>query len=279
MLWAQGYSEPQAGTDLASLGLKAEIVPDGFILNGQKIWTSKAHEADWLFVLARTDPKPRKKQDGISFLLIKLDAPGIDVRPIRTMDGFTHFCETFFENVKVPKENLVGELHKGWEVAKALLGHERFTHPTANPHLHLNAIENIKSDARRIEEGDGVVWDNPVIRRKIAALEMDVDCLKYTRYRALTKVEKGEAPGPETQIFKLFGAELMQRIVEAHQEVAGPLGIPWDDTDLGNGPGEVARHGTNIRAATIRGGTSEVQRNVVSKRVLGLPESKSRAGA
>ena len=278
ILWAQGYSEPQAGSDLASLALKAEIVPGGFILNGQKIWTSKAHEADWLFMLARTDPKAKKKQDGISFLLVKLDTPGIEVRPIRTMDGFTHFCETFFDNVKVPDTNLVGELHKGWEVAKALLGHERFTHPTANPLLHMNAIENLKSDARRIEDGDGVVWDNPVLRRKVAALEMDVDCLKYTRYRALTKVQKGEAPGPETQILKMFGAELMQRIVEAHQQVAGPLGIDWDHTEQGNGPGEVARHGANIRAATLRGGTSEVQRNVVVKRVLHLPDGKSGAG-
>ena len=278
ILWAQGYSEPQAGSDLASLALKADIVPEGFVLNGQKIWTSKAHEADWLFVLARTEPKPKKKQDGISFLLLKLDTPGLDVRPIRTMDGFTHFCETFFENVKVPKENLVGQLHKGWEVAKALLGHERFTHPTANPHLHLNAIENLKADARRIEDGDGVVWDNPVLRRRVAALEMDVDCLKYTRYRALTKVERGEAPGPETQIFKLFGAELMQRIVEIHQQIAGPFGTQWDESEQGNGAGELARHGANIRAATIRGGTSEVQRGVISKRVLSLPEVKGGAG-
>ena len=278
IIWAQGYSEPQAGSDLASLSLKAEITPEGFVLTGQKIWTSKAHEADWLFVLAKTDSKGKKKQDGISFLLVDLHSPGIDIRPIRTMDGFTHFCETFLENVKVPKENLVGELNKGWEVAKALLGHERFTHPTANPHLHLNAIENMKSDARRIEEGDGVVWDNPAVRRKVAALEMDVDCLKYTRYRALTKVEKGQPPGAEAQILKMFGAELMQRIVETHQQVAGPLGIDWDSTEMGNGPGEVARHGANIRAATIRGGTSEVQRNVLSKRVLNLPEAKGGAG-
>jgi alkylation response protein AidB-like acyl-CoA dehydrogenase len=276
IIWAQGYSEPQAGSDLAGLGLKCEITPDGFLLNGQKIWTSKAHEADWLFVLARTDPKVKKKQDGISFLLVKQDTPGIDIRPIRTMDGFTHFCETFFENVKVPRENLVGELHKGWEVAKALLGHERFTHPTGNPTLHLNALENLKADARQIEEGDGAVWDNPVLRRKVAALEMDVDCLKYTRYRALTKVEQGQPPGAEAQILKMFGAELMQRIVEAHQEVAGQRGLTWDETGLGNGAGEVARHGANIRAATIRGGTSEVQRNVISKRVLNLPEVKTK---
>ena len=271
IIWAQGYSEPQAGSDLASLALRAEVTPEGFVLNGQKIWTSKAHEADWLFVLARTDAKTKKKQDGISFVLVKQDTPGLDIRPIRTMDGFTHFCETFFENVKVPRENLVGELNKGWEVAKALLGHERFTHPTANPLIHATAIDNIKGDARHTEEGEGVVWDNPVLRRKVAALEMDVDCMRYTRYRALTKVSKGEAPGPETMIFKLFGAELMQRIVELHQEVVGPTGVLWDTTPDGDGPGEVGRHSANIRAATLRGGTSEVQRNIISKRVLGLP--------
>jgi len=272
IVWAQGYSEPQAGSDLANLALKAEVTDEGYVLNGQKIWTSKAHEADWLFVLARTDAKPRKKQEGISFLLVKQSSPGIDIRPIRTMDGFTHFCETFFENVKVPKENLVGQFNKGWEVAKALLGHERFTHPTANPHLHHNAIENVKKQARAIETPDGVVWDDPILRRHIAQLEMDVDCLRYTRLRALTKLEKGEAPGPETMFFKQFGAELMQRIVETHSEVAGPLGTMWDDTALGNGLGEVGRHACNIRAGTIRGGTSEVQRNIIGKRVLNLPE-------
>jgi alkylation response protein AidB-like acyl-CoA dehydrogenase len=272
LIWAQGYSEPQAGSDLANLGLRAEIVPEGFVLNGQKIWTSKAHEADWLFLLARTDPKPRKKQEGISFLLVPLDAPGIEVRPIRTMDGFTHFCETFLENVKVPKENLVGQLHQGWDVAKALLGHERFTHPTANPHLHHNALENLKRQAREIAAGEGVLWDDILLRRRVAQLEMDVDCMRYTRYRALTRLAKGEAPGPEQMIFKLFGAELMQRIVELHGAVAGAAGTVWDDSPLGNGAGEIARHGANIRAATLRGGTSEVQRNIIAKRVLNLPE-------
>jgi alkylation response protein AidB-like acyl-CoA dehydrogenase len=188
------------------------------------------------------------------------------------MDGFQHFCETFLENVKVPRENLVGELNKGWEVAKALLGHERFTHPTANPHLHHNAIENLKRQARNVETPDGVVWDDAILRRRVAQLEMDVDCLRYTRFRALTRLEKGEAPGPETMIFKQFGAELMQQIVEVHSTVAGPFGTEWDDTATGNGTGEVARHACNIRAATIRGGTSEVQRNIVAKRVLNLPD-------
>jgi hypothetical protein len=270
--WAQGYSEPQAGSDLASLQLRADVVADGFVLNGQKIWTSKAHIARWIFLLARTDPKPRRKQEGISFLLVELISPGIEVRPIVTMDGFTHFCETFFDNVHVPRENLVGGLHQGWEVAKALLGHERFTHPTANPLLIQNAIDNLKTAARHTPWGTGAVWDDPLLRRKVATLEMDVDCLRTTRYRALTKIQKGEAPGPEAMIFKMFGAELMQRIVELHQLVEGPEGVTWDDTPLGDGPGETARHAANIRAATLRGGTSEVQRNIIAKRVLALPD-------
>ena len=271
IIWAQGYSEPEAGSDLAALKLKAEVTDDGYILNGQKIWTSKAHVADWIFLLARTDPKPKRKQEGISFLLLDMKTPGIEVRPIVTMDNFTHFCETFFTDVHVPKENLVGEEDKGWEVAKALLGHERFTHPTANPHLIRHAIERLRTMARETPRGNGVVWDDPSLRRRVAALEMDVDGLLYTRYRALTKIEKGDAPGPETMLFKQFGAELMQQIVELQQNVDGMSGVVWDDTRQGNGLGETARHSVNIRGATIRGGTSEVQRNIIAKRVLGLP--------
>jgi alkylation response protein AidB-like acyl-CoA dehydrogenase len=272
MIWAQGYSEPEAGSDLASLQLRADVQDDRFVLNGQKIWTSKAHKADWCFLLCRTDPKAKRKQDGISFILCEMNTPGITVRPIVTMDNFTHFCEVFFDNVAVPRENLVGELHKGWEVAKALLGHERFLHPTSNPLLIRNAINNIKSLARETPAGNGVAWDSPDLRRRVAALEMDCDGLLYTRYRSLTRIEHGASPGPETMMFKLFGAELMQRIVELHAEVAASLGVVWDDTPQGNGPGETARHSANIRAATIRGGTSEVQRNILAKRVLGLPD-------
>ena len=272
MIWAQGYSEPGAGSDLASLQLNAKVTDDGFVLNGQKIWTSKAHVADWIFMLVRTDTQVKRRQEGISFLLVDMKTPGIEVRPIMTMDNFTHFCETFFNDVHVPRDALVGELHQGWKVAKALLGHERFTHPTANPHLIRGAVNDIKTMARNTPDGDGVMWDRVDLRRRVAALEMDVDGFLYTRYRALTRLEKGEDPGPETMMFKLFGAELMQRIVAVQQEVAGPSGTVWDDTAQGSGDGEVARHSSNIRAATIRGGTSEVQRNIIAKRVLGLPD-------
>jgi alkylation response protein AidB-like acyl-CoA dehydrogenase len=272
LIWAQGYSEPEAGSDLASLQLRADVHDDAFVLNGQKIWTSKAHKAHWVFVLARTEPRPKRKQEGISFILCEMNTPGITVRPIVTMDDFTHFTEVFFDEVRVPRENLVGKLHKGWEVAKALLGHERFLHPTSNPLLIRNALNNLKSVARETPVGNGVAWDSPALRRRVATLEMDCDGLLYTRYRSLTRIEHGEAPGPETMLFKQFGAELMQRIVELHQEVEANPGVVWDHTPQGNGPGETARHAANIRGATIRGGTSEVQRNIIAKRVLGLPD-------
>jgi hypothetical protein len=222
-------------------------------------------------MLVRTDPKPRKKQEGISFLLVNLKTAGITIRPITTIDGFTHFCEVFFENVPVPKDQLVGELHKGWTVAKALLGHERFGHPTADPFIMFRAIENVKNSAQDTRVGGGTVWDDARIKRRVVQLEMDAHALQATRARFLTRIQKGESPGPESMIFKLFGAELMQRIVELHQEVLGPEGLSWGPEPFGREHGEVSVHSANIRAATIRGGTSEVHRNIVAERILGLP--------
>jgi len=272
LTWAQGYSEPGAGSDLANLQLRAERRGDEFVLNGQKIWTSMAHVADWIFLLVRTDPNAARKQEGISFLLVDLHSPGVTVRPLITIDDHHHFNETFFEDVRVPADQLVGELNQGWTVAKALLGHERFTHPTANPTIIGRTLENVKEAARRTPANGGVAWDDVGLRRRVAALEMDTDCMRYTRFRSLTLVAKGEAPGPETMIFKLLGSELTQVIVELHQLVEGPAGITWGDEPFGPLVGEPANHAANIRGATIRGGTSEVQRNVVSKRVLRLPD-------
>jgi alkylation response protein AidB-like acyl-CoA dehydrogenase len=273
LTWAQGYSEPEAGSDLASLALKCDITDEGFVLNGQKIWTSKAHVCDWLFLLARSNTDVKRKQDDISFLLCDLkNTDGITIRNIITIDDFHHFNETFFDNVFVPKENLVGELHKGWTVAKALLGHERFMHPVSDPYRIAQALDNLKASAREVPAGSGVAWDDPRLRQKVVSLEMDIDCMRYTRFRALTKVEKGEAPGPETMIFKMFGAELMQKIVELHQEVMGPLGTIWENSPIEPETGETARHSANIPGASIRGGTSEVQRNIIAKRVLELPD-------
>jgi len=271
--WGQGYSEPGAGSDLASLALATEVVEGGFRVTGQKIWSTMAHHADWFFVLGRTDPHVKPRQAGISFLLIDARSPGVEVRPLVTIDDYHHFNEIFFDNVFVPAENLVGELNKGWTVAKALLGYERFYHTHANPALIQSTVDDIKVLAReRSDAAGGVLWDDVALRRHVAALEMDNDCMRFTRYRALTRVEQGVAPGPETTFFKLLGTHLMQHLVECECAVTGSAGLTWEPEPFGPKMEEIARHSANVRSATIRGGTSEVQKNVIAKRVLGLPD-------
>ncbi|MBI3993181.1 MAG: acyl-CoA dehydrogenase family protein [Candidatus Lambdaproteobacteria bacterium] len=272
IFWAQGYSEPNAGSDLANLALRADAVEGGFLLNGQKTWTSRAHFADWIFLLARSDPQARPKQKGISFLLVERRSPGITVRPVPMIDGAHHFNETFYENVFVPHENLVGRLHEGWQVAKALLGYERFTQLYANPVLIQQYIDDVKRAARTTPQGDGVVWDDPRLRRVVSGLEMDTACMHATRLRALSRIARGEAPGPETMIFKQFGGELLQRVVDLHQRVLGGHGVLWDGASGSLDVVEVGKHSAHIRQVTIGGGTAEVHRNIIAKHVLGLPD-------
>ncbi|MBI4081774.1 MAG: acyl-CoA dehydrogenase family protein [Candidatus Lambdaproteobacteria bacterium] len=273
IIWAQGYSEPGAGSDLASLALRAEPIEGGFRLNGQKIWTSRAHFADWIFLLARTDPAARPKQNGISFLLVDRHSPGITIRPIVTIDGHHHFNETFYENVFVPRENLVGEMNKGWTVAKALLGYERFTTSLANPHYIATAIGNLRRAAREAPlGGPGALWDDPALRRQVAQLEMDAESLALTRMRYLAQVARGLNPGPETMLLKLYGSELVQRLVALHQQALGPLGVLWEGAPFPRETVELGAFSANVPSVTIAGGTSEVHRNVIAKRVLGLPD-------
>jgi hypothetical protein len=272
IFWSQGYSEPGAGSDLANLSLRAEVVEGGFLLNGQKIWSSRAHFADWIFLLARTDPAARPKQQGISFLLVDRRSEGITVRPIPTMDDNHHFNEVFYENVFVPRENLVGELNEGWTVAKALLGYERFVQVYANPIAIAQYIDELKRHAREVAEGDGTLWDRPSLRREVARLEMDMECMNYSRLRALSKVSQGEAPGPETTLYKLIGSHLLQEVVDLHQRVLGPLGVLWNGAPYPEEIVEMGKHTAHIRQTTIGGGTSEVQRNIVAKRILRLPD-------
>ncbi|MBI4080980.1 MAG: acyl-CoA dehydrogenase family protein [Candidatus Lambdaproteobacteria bacterium] len=270
--WCQGYSEPGSGSDLASLQTRAERVEGGYRISGQKIWTSLAQHADWIFLLARTDPQARRKQDGISFFVFDVRSPGVTITPIYTIDGFHHFNQTFYDNVFVPESGLVGGLNQGWTVAKALLVHERLNVTSANPLILRRALDDAKTIARGQAQAGGVVWDDPALCRRTAALEMDIDCMRYTRYRSLTRIARGEVPGNETMVFKFFGAELFQRILELHQQAAGTAGLAWDTGLFGQDIREVAVHNANSRGRSIEGGTSEVQRNVIAKRVLGLPD-------
>lgn len=267
--WCQGYSEPNAGSDLASLQTRAELQGDHFILNGQKTWTSRANSAQWMFALARTDPDA-KKQMGISFLLVSMDSPGLTIRPISQIDGRASFYETFFDNVKVPAENIVGELNNGWTMAKALLEHERMA--TGTNHDPYAIIDRIKSNAHAYAMNGKPVLEDEQFRERLSGLEMDADCLRFTRYRLATAVMQGKHPGPEASIFKLFQSELNQSLYDLALDAVGPDAASWYDKRLSADAYDLAMNMTITRAMSIYSGSNEVQRNIIAKRVLGLPD-------
>ncbi len=270
-VWCQGYSEPNAGSDLASLKLRAEDDGDGnFILNGQKTWTTYAQYADWIFLLVRTDPDV-KKQAGISFLLADMKSDGVEAKPFLTTGGTPAFCETFFENVKVPKENLVGPLNGGWTMAKALLGHERTL--IAAVGLSSRAIRRVKRIAAETEANGRPLLEDPDVRARIARLEIKLEGLRMQNYRALASASLGHAPGPESSILKLRGSEILQQSLELAMDVMGHNSLEWF-----NGEGTVPAIERWVpsafnytRATTIYGGSNEIQKNIISKFLLGLP--------
>jgi len=274
-IWCQGYSEPNAGSDLASL--KASAVDDGegnFIVNGQKTWTTYAQYADWIFCLVRTH-NDGKKQEGISFLLIDMKTPGVDVKPMLTIGGTPAFCETFFENVKVPKENLVGPLHGGWTLAKALLGHERTL--IAAVGQSKRAIRRIKRIAASTTGPDGnPLIEDPAIRARIARKQIEHRALQMSNFRTLAGAQQGKAPGPESSILKIRGAEILQSAYELAMDVMGHNSLTWFNEEDGVPELEkyVPQTFNYVRATTIYGGSNEIQKNVIAKYILGLPTKK-----
>jgi alkylation response protein AidB-like acyl-CoA dehydrogenase len=267
--WCQGYSEPGAGSDLASLQTKAVRDGDDFVLNGQKVWTSGADQADWMFILVRTD-FDAPKHAGITFLLMDMDTPGVSVRPIRLISGFSPFCETFLTDVRVPARNVVGRVNGGWLMAKALLGHERTM--IADAFKERDEGRRLVTTAKRYAgEHDGRVAD-PIVRDRIAQLELDQACLDLTLARARDGAKAGHKPGPETSIFKYYGTELNQRRRELLMSILGPQGLGWEGAGFEPDELKVARDWLRSRGNTIEGGTSEIQLNIIAKRVLGLPD-------
>jgi alkylation response protein AidB-like acyl-CoA dehydrogenase len=269
-VWCQGYSEPNAGSDLAALRTTAEDDGKGhFVVNGQKTWTTYAQYADFIFALVRTDQKA-KKQEGISFLLIDMKTPGLEVKPFLTIGGTPAFCETFFDNVVVPKENLVGKLNGGWTIAKALLGHER-TLIAAVGHS-ARAIRRCKRIARTTQAGERPLIDDPVFRTKIAALEIKLKALQMANYRTVAGAQLGRAPGPESSILKIRGSEILQQSYELAMEVMGHDALAWFNEPGVVPPLEqwVASMYNYNRATTIYGGSNEIQRNIIAKHILGL---------
>jgi len=277
IFWCQGFSEPGSGSDLASLRTNAKRTGDKYIINGQKIWTTLAQYADWIFCLVRTDPAA-KKQEGISFILVDMKSPGITVRPIVTIDGGREVNEVFFDNVEVPAENLVGQENKGWDYAKFLLGNERTG--IARVGSSKAKIARIKELAALERVGDRYLIEDPRFREKLASVEVELKALEMTQLRVVAddrKREKGKQ-NPASSILKLKGSVIQQQLTELLMEVVGPYAMPYQrDFDGRNEPTigpeyatEVAPMYFNYRKVSIYGGSNEIQRNIVAKAILGL---------
>jgi pimeloyl-CoA dehydrogenase large subunit len=277
--WCQGFSEPGSGSDLASLKTRAVRKGDKYIVDGQKIWTTLAQHADWIFCLVRTDPEA-KKQLGISYLMIDMRSPGITVRPIVTLDGGKEVNEVFFDGVEVPASHLVGEENRGWDCAKYLLGNERTG--IARVGTSKMRVQRIKELASKVEVDGGHLMDDSRFREKVAAVEVELKALEMTQLRILS--EEGKAgrtgkPNPASSILKIKGTEIQQATVALLMEVAGPLAVPYvgDEGFGSNEPpiepdwaGPTAPTYFNYRKTSIYGGSNEIQRNIIAKAVLGL---------
>jgi alkylation response protein AidB-like acyl-CoA dehydrogenase len=270
--WCQGYSEPGAGSDLAGLQTRAEADGDDYVVNGTKVWTSYADQSDWIFALVRTDPQA-KKQEGITFLLIDMDSPGVSVSPIRLISGSSPFCETYFKDVRVPRKNVIHRENAGWTVAKALLGHERAMIADAFGAGGGGRRASLSERARRYLGSDGAGrLADPVARDRVARIEMEARAFGLTMQRTRDAAKAGHQPGPETSIFKVVGTELNQRRQELLVDLAGPQALGWEGPGFDDAELQLTRDWLRSRGNTIEGGTSEIQRNVIAKRVLGLPD-------
>ena len=266
--WCQGYSEPGSGSDLASLKTKAVREGDNYIVNGSKTWTTLAQHADWVFNLVRTETT-EKRQEGISFLLIDMNTPGVEVEPIITIDGAHEVNSIFFTDVKVPVENLIGEEGKGWTYAKFLLAHERFGIAVVGASIRqLNKLKQLVSEL-----------DSPDLERKVKELEINLSALEMLELRLLSDLENGSHPGAESSILKIRGTEIQQRLTELFVEASGEYALIYPgphghlDSSKPSGPNHAAKSLSkflNFRKTTIYGGSNEIQKNIISKMILGL---------
>ncbi|MCY0855208.1 acyl-CoA dehydrogenase family protein [Cupriavidus sp. D39] len=277
--WAQGFSEPGAGSDLAAVRTAAVLEPDGshFIVNGHKVWTSYAHWCSMMFALVRTDPNAAKPQEGISFVLIDMASPGVEVRPIRMLEGGTDLNECYLDNVRVPVENLVGEINKGWSYGKYLLGHER------TGIAGIGSCKQQLARARVLADEQGL-GDDALLQSRLAQFEIELMALEYTALRMLGANQRSRVPSVEASMLKVRGTELRQAIYELLVEVAGPHAVPFDEAALLGAPGyeqstpgdaasppsvaALAANYLDSRKLSIYGGVNEVQRNLISKAFL-----------
>lgn len=267
-LWCQGFSEPGAGSDLASLRTRGEVRGDQIVVSGQKIWTSFAQHADWCLLVVRTDPEA-PRHAGLSMLLVDMRSPGITVRPLREMTGEAWFNQVFFDEVAVPRENLVGGLGEGWNVVITTLSFER---GSSAQHVRLEVeLERLVELAHRTPRGDATAADDPLVRQKLAQFAAELMILRMSAYRSASRLEQSGVPGPEGSTLKLAWSELDQRLKEAAVEILGPAGLVPEGDPAAVDDGHWCHELLWSRAASIYAGTSEIQRNIIARRVLGLP--------
>lgn len=264
VMWCQGYSEPGSGSDLASLQTRGEVDGEEIVINGQKIWTTGGHSADWMYALVRTNPDAPKKQGGISMVLIDLKTPGISIRPIMTIADDEEFSEVFFDDVRIPFSNLVGKLNDGWSVAKALLASERIGN--ANPQLALQCLDKLQ----RVARATGTIND-PVFQDNLNKLELDVLAQSAVFAHAIQQAKAGMDIGAGSSFMKIVATENIQRIADLMFEAAGQHAADVEPMVTDEGPVDVSVLWREVRRITIYAGSSEIQRNITAKRVLGLP--------
>ena len=265
--WCQGYSEPGSGSDLASLQTRAEDKGDHYVINGSKIWTSYADKADWIFCLVRTDPAA-PKHEGISFILFDMESAGVSTKPITLISGASPFCQTFFDDVLVPKANLIGKLNKGWEIAKYLLTHERDMIGGMGQTSETRSLGQIAGETVGVENG---MLADPVLRSQIAAFEIDAWAFRLTMERVGDLAKAGQAHPAVSSLLKYYGTELNKRRLELVMSAGGANALEWEGERSHNGA--TARAWLRSKANSIEGGTSEVQLNIIAKRILGLPDA------
>ena len=270
-IWCQGYSEPNSGSDLAALQTRAVKDGEYYVINGQKVWTSLAHIADWMMLLARTDPDAPKHK-GITYFLLDMKTPGVTVKPLKQLTGDAEFNEVFFDNVRVPESRVLGGVNNGWAVGLTTLMYERLALGFGLQVRLRISVDQLVDMARRMEKNGRPLTKDPVMRQKLAQLWIDTESLKYTGARAVTRLLKGELPGPEASTGKMMWVETHQRLQELAMEIQGPY------SQLARGAAAAVDGGLwqysflRSRANSIEGGTTEIQKNIIAERVLGLPK-------
>jgi alkylation response protein AidB-like acyl-CoA dehydrogenase len=277
-IWCQLYSEPNAGSDLASLKTRAEDQGDHFLVNGQKIWTSSGPIADWGILLARTDPKVAKHR-GISCVLLNMRQPGVEVRPLKQITGSSLFSEVFMTNARAEKSDLIGNINQGWEIAQTTLGYERGANSLGRVTRHAIAFNQLMRATKELKRGGRPLIDDPAVRAKLGRIYADLEVQRYAALRVLSALQKSDSPGAASSITKLSYTEFEKRYYETALEILGPFGQlmvareEFEEVDTSSGePGTFATAFLWSRAGTIYSGSSEIQKNIIGERVLGLPK-------